>query len=165
MLTATLTDPGWPYLVIMTAASPGLDPICFKGALQLNIDLPWAPEYFWSNKCSWPPGPCAELVFIIRRTISTEQMLNRYQIIRVIGIQRIGLASRRSTTRRLYLPIHISGFLCISLQWLYLVFFGHQIKRKVGALAHLGHLFIYEELQIITLFIVQILRQLLNFLL
>ena len=46
MLTATLTDPGWSYLVIIAAAIPGLDPICFKGALQLNIDRTWAPEYF-----------------------------------------------------------------------------------------------------------------------
>ena len=46
MLTATLTDPGWSYLVIIAAAIPGLDPICFKGALQLNIDRPWTPEYF-----------------------------------------------------------------------------------------------------------------------
>ena len=95
MLTATLTDPGWPYLVIMAAAIPGLDPICFKGALQLNIDRPWTPEYFWSNKCSWPPGPCAEFVFIIRRTILTEQMSKRYQI----DLKRPGKKIRRDAKK------------------------------------------------------------------
>ena len=57
------------------------------------------------------------------------------------------------------------SFTLIIRQGLDLILLCNQTEREVGSLAHLCDLLIHEELQVVILLILQVLRQLLNLLL